>query len=236
MSERYNVVLEGRVRPEADREAVIPDLAALVGRDAVFARGLLSGRPVVLRSGIALADAESAVEALRRIGVLARHEPAPDLQIDADVDARLQYRPRARLWNPNAAAAWSLLFTPVFGAALHWLNWQALQRTDEAARSRTWFVVSVVVLVASMVSSIVMPASDGSLRIVGLVWLLVWYFTAARTQVRYVKQELADDYIHRAWWRPLLLAVGVVIATMFVVGWMTDARVERTGPTRTVVL
>ena len=30
------------------------------------------------------------------------------------------------LWNPNAAASWSLLFSPAFGAFLHMKNWQAL--------------------------------------------------------------------------------------------------------------
>lgn len=30
------------------------------------------------------------------------------------------------LWNPNAAANWSLLFTPLFGAYLHMLNWRSL--------------------------------------------------------------------------------------------------------------
>ena len=34
-------------------------------------------------------------------------------------------RPEASnaLWNPNTAANWSFLFSPLFGAYLHALNW-----------------------------------------------------------------------------------------------------------------
>ena len=30
------------------------------------------------------------------------------------------------LWNPTAAGSWSILFSPIFGAYLHMLNWRAL--------------------------------------------------------------------------------------------------------------
>ena len=40
---------------------------------------------------------------------------------------------RAReIWNPNAAANWSLLFTPAFGAYIHYLNWQKMGKTEVA--------------------------------------------------------------------------------------------------------
>ena len=37
-----------------------------------------------------------------------------------------------QLWNPNAAAIWSLFFTPIFGAWIHARNWKALNRQKEA--------------------------------------------------------------------------------------------------------
>jgi hypothetical protein len=46
------------------------------------------------------------------------------------------------LWNPNAAACWSLVFSPAFGAFLHARNAQSLGRTDEAKANRTWFYAS----------------------------------------------------------------------------------------------
>jgi hypothetical protein len=41
------------------------------------------------------------------------------------------------LWNPNAAANWSLLFSPMFGAWLHMKNWAALGEPERAAARRT---------------------------------------------------------------------------------------------------
>ena len=48
--------------------------------------------------------------------------------------------PRARtaLFNPAAAAALSILFTPVFGAQLQALNWTALGEPGLARSSRLW--------------------------------------------------------------------------------------------------
>src|SRR5436190_17925418 len=43
-----------------------------------------------------------------------------------------------RLWNPNAAASWCLLFSPVFGAYLHMRNWQALGDERHAQVNRNW--------------------------------------------------------------------------------------------------
>ncbi len=216
MNERYNVVLEGKVRAEANREAVIPDLAALVGRDQQFARELLSGQPVTLRSNVPQAEADDALAALLRIGVLARIERAPDLAIDADLDARLHLRPRPPLWNPNAAACWSLLFTPVFGSWLHLFNWRAMNQPDRVGPARTWLVVSIVFFVVTLVASLVLPQSGSALRVLNFVYLLIWYFASARGQVRFVRNEFAADYPRKGWWRPLLIAVVVVIATMIV--------------------
>lgn len=50
------------------------------------------------------------------------------------------------LWNPNAAANWSLLFSPAFGAFLHMKNWQALGQPNKATSAKVWFVLSLVVL------------------------------------------------------------------------------------------
>ena len=49
-----------------------------------------------------------------------------------------------KLWNPNAAANWSLLFTPIFGSYLQFRNWQALGKKDEADNARNWFIFSIL--------------------------------------------------------------------------------------------
>ena len=57
----------------------------------------------------------------------------------ADVEPVAVETPAApSLWNPNAAASWSLIFTPIFGAILHMKNWEALGEPQKAAGARSW--------------------------------------------------------------------------------------------------
>jgi len=44
------------------------------------------------------------------------------------------------LWNPTAAALWSLLFSPALGAWLVMRNWQRLGKPDKARQALCWFV------------------------------------------------------------------------------------------------
>ena len=43
--------------------------------------------------------------------------------------------PVCAIWNPSAAAIWSLVFTPAFGVFIHMLNWQAPGQLQQAARA-----------------------------------------------------------------------------------------------------
>lgn len=127
------------------------------------------------------------------------------------------------IWNPNAAANWSLLFSPAFGAYLNMLNWRALGETERAASSRAWFYTSLgflgfYVLIALVVGNAV---SDGISRLVSLVFLLSWYFASGRPQARYVKERYGKDYVRKSWGKPLAYAVGgfmVFLLASFVVG------------------
>jgi hypothetical protein len=117
---------------------------------------------------------------------------------------------RPALWNPNAAACWSILFTPVFGALLHAANWRAL---GEPARARTnvfcvWVTVALLVLHAG---ALFVTHSDAMNLYIqtGFVGILVgWYFTIGRTQARYIKAE-RPDYVKKGWGVPLLAALCV---------------------------
>ena len=53
------------------------------------------------------------------------------------------------LWTPNAAASWSLLFTPAFGAWLHMRNWERLGRPAQARQARYWFAAMLLISLAS---------------------------------------------------------------------------------------
>jgi hypothetical protein len=115
------------------------------------------------------------------------------------------------LWNPNAAACWSLLFSPAFGAYLHSRNAEALGRADEAKANRVWFYVSIAYLLAVFVTSSISVIPDGVFRAAGLGLLLGWYFSLGKKQIRYVKEAWREGYQRKPWTKPLLIGFGCLI-------------------------
>lgn len=119
------------------------------------------------------------------------------------------------LWNPGAASAWSLLFTPIFGAILQMKNWRALGAPDKAATSRAWAIGCAIYFAISGVSLVFLPESaiiDRIANLLGFVLVLVWYFANGREQVHYVRARFGKVYQRRGWWLPLLFALGAFVA------------------------
>ena len=117
------------------------------------------------------------------------------------------------LWNPNAAANWSLMFSPAFGAFLHMKNWQALGEPSKALLSKRWCIITLVVFAANLAAAVAMPESrsmDGISRLSGLVLLIAWYVSAGRGQASYVKSRFGSNYERRPWGKPLLIAFGAL--------------------------
>lgn len=123
------------------------------------------------------------------------------------------------LWNPNAAANWSLLLTPIFGAFVQMKNWEALDEPDRAASSKKWAIVSAVLTFGPLLLVIMMPGMQplrSVPRLVGLVLLISWYFASGRGQAEYVKSRFGSDYERRGWAKPLLCAFGAMIGLVMV--------------------
>jgi hypothetical protein len=123
------------------------------------------------------------------------------------------------LWNPNAAASWSLVFSPAFGAFLHMKNWQALGEPRKAATSKTWAITILVILIGFVVASALLPevkVLDGLSRIVAFALLLSWYYSIGKPQVAFIKARYGKQYPKRGWVKPLLLAV-LSVAGLFAV-------------------
>jgi hypothetical protein len=62
---------------------------------------------------------------------------------------------------------------------LHMKNWQALGEPNKATSAKVWFVLSLVVLGGFSCASVLGPYSQqqtGSVRIVGFLLLIAWYF------------------------------------------------------------
>jgi hypothetical protein len=118
--------------------------------------------------------------------------------------------PACAIWNPSAAASWSLLFTPAFGAFIHMLNWQALGQPEQAASARRWFHASLCLLMLQVFTR-ALNARLGSepllLHPAGLLFLLVWYFGAARQQTLLVRARYGARYRRKRWDSVLLGAV-----------------------------
>lgn len=112
------------------------------------------------------------------------------------------------LWNPVAAARWSLLFSPTFGAILNMLNWQALNEPGRAASSRAW---AIGTLLASLAAGFLDLAWSGGSRFIGVALLLTWYFASGRKQTTYVRERYGQQYPRRGWAKPLLAAVAALM-------------------------
>jgi hypothetical protein len=124
------------------------------------------------------------------------------------------------LWNPNAAASWSLLFSPIFGAFLHMRNWEALGQPAKAAKSKIWFIGSIVVFVFITLAAFFMPDSKGLdllARVGGFALLIAWYYGIAKSQQAFVIERFGNNYPRRGWLKPILAALGVVFALFVVV-------------------
>jgi hypothetical protein len=118
-----------------------------------------------------------------------------------------------KLWNLNAAANWSLLFSPAFGAFLHAKNWETLGNTEMARANWVWVKVTIAFLVLCIVP-VESLAFNALCRLGGLALLLTWYFNLAKRQIQHVKKTLPATYERKGWTRPLLIGLGCILGLM----------------------
>jgi hypothetical protein len=124
------------------------------------------------------------------------------------------------LWNPSAAAKWSLLFSPIFGAALQMKNWQALGEPEKAAQSKQWLIGSIGLFALLFVLGIVLPESRGTdlaFRGAGIGLLVAWYTLSAKLQVAHVAARFGTTYPRKGWGKPILYAVLIFFAFLVAV-------------------
>jgi hypothetical protein len=141
-----------------------------------------------------------------------RYSPGPQPARYSDPETTIGSRQQSAisLWNPNAAANWSLLFSPIFGAWLHAKNWAALGEKARANQSMAWVYVGGAVLLTAMF------LSEKAGRAIGIGYLFGWYFSSAKSQTKYVKDKLGSAYVKKGWFKPLGIAATSFVA--FVIG------------------
>lgn len=104
------------------------------------------------------------------------------------------------LWNPDAAGAWSLLFSPLFGSILVYKNWKALGEEEQAKKSKKWIYISAPMALLSAL-----------LGVFGLIYIAVWYFTSQKKQTQYLKSKFSGNYPKKGWLKPLGIAFGCLL-------------------------
>ncbi|MBL8859555.1 MAG: hypothetical protein JNL28_13690 [Planctomycetes bacterium] len=123
--------------------------------------------------------------------------------------------PPGPIWNPEAAANWSLPFSPAFGSFLQMRNWTVLGEPDKARASGVWFIASIVMLAAYPVVYLMFadhPQADLGVRLAGFLFLLTWYLGHARQQAKFVKQQYGTQYPRKKWGAPLGIALACGVA------------------------
>jgi hypothetical protein len=106
------------------------------------------------------------------------------------------------LWRPSAVAAWSMLFTPVFGSWLLMHNWRVLGQARAARMARRWLLASMAVLALELCAAAVNDRVNGSsplAQLIGLAWLSLWLLAAAAPQWQLVRRRFGRRYARRGW-------------------------------------
>ncbi|THC39890.1 hypothetical protein [Massilia sp. Mn16-1_5] len=114
------------------------------------------------------------------------------------------------LWRPSAVAAWSLLFTPVFGSWLLMHNWRVLGQAQAARTARHWLLASVLVLALEGLAGAVTARVNGTAPFaqwLTLAWLGLWLLGAAAPQWQAVRRRFGRRYARRGWNGALGVAV-----------------------------
>lgn len=123
---------------------------------------------------------------------------------------------RAALWNPDAAACWSLLFTPLFGTLILIRNWEALGEPKRALQTCWWFAASLAALIVNVYSSLL--RHDASpVQTAYFILMLVWYIGIASPQERFIRERFGTDYARRSW--ALVLPCATVLLMACLLGY-----------------
>lgn len=114
------------------------------------------------------------------------------------------------LWRPSAVAAWSMLFTPVFGSWLLMHNWRMLGQARAARNAHRWLLASICVLALELLAGAINARVNGNTplaQLIGMGWLGLWLLAAAAPQWQLVRHRFGRRYARRGWNGALAMAV-----------------------------
>lgn len=117
---------------------------------------------------------------------------------------------KVSLWNPDMAGLWSLIFTPLFGSVIVYLNWKALGEGVRAKNTIPWIILSFIIIA-------VLVFYDRFL----VIYILMWYFLCQRRQTLFIKEHYYGKWERKSWLKPILLAFGGMAAFIVVIIFVT---------------
>jgi hypothetical protein len=135
------------------------------------------------------------------------------------------------LWNPMAAAWWSLLLTPLFAAILLDHNWRSLGNREKSFWSRVLILTAGGALAAGLISAIIPTSAATDKVITGLgkivgITLTASCFSIARAQRQFLSEAGRSKYEKRRWGRPIAMggiSLAAYIGLIFAIAIFTPA-------------
>jgi len=115
-----------------------------------------------------------------------------------------------KLWNPQAVAFWSILFSPIFGAYIFAKNWTELGKPDEARQSMMWVYGGIIwTVVVGIFVGIFSIKLFITMRLFEPLLLFTWIVMNGQKQLKYVREGIS--YERQSWGMvlPLGLCTGV---------------------------
>jgi len=115
------------------------------------------------------------------------------------------------LFNPNPAASWSILLTPIFGAYIVYHNWKVLDEREAQWHSRIW-IIGLSVLYFILLFTPWLEDWATGLETVSLV---LWYLLECRFQVKWIKNR-EIHYVKQSWLEPLSIGVPLTLGILII--------------------
>ncbi|WP_161974520.1 putative signal transducing protein [Piscinibacter terrae] len=111
--------------------------------------------------------------------------------------ATVPLEPGQALWNPDAAAAWSLWVTPLFGCVLHLLNARTLRNPGMVRASLVWLTVCAAATGVVMTHMLRHEQSAAGLLVASSLLsplTCLWYVFSARDQSKFIVERHGRKY------------------------------------------